>query len=66
MSGITQRDSNFYEHLIDSETQDLILSSVTQLWEKEVKQKWTTMDCKQSGAVNTSVTDGTHCQIRLT
>ena len=50
--GITQRDTNFYEHLTDKETQILILNTITHLWEKEIKYKWLTMDCEQLSLSN--------------
>ncbi|EPQ54533.1 D123-domain-containing protein, partial [Gloeophyllum trabeum ATCC 11539] len=38
--GISQRDTNYYEYLNDPSTSRLILDSVQEFWEKNVKDRW--------------------------
>ncbi|CAE6481403.1 unnamed protein product [Rhizoctonia solani] len=37
---MSQRDSNFYEHLLPQETQDLMRSTISTFWNQEVKSKF--------------------------
>lgn len=47
--GITQRDINFYNYLIDPVTQTKIKSTVRRLWEESIRLNWTLTqpDCEQ-------------------
>lgn len=47
-SGITQRDTNFYEHLQKPETLFLIRATISDLWEEEIKGDYDGgRDCKR-------------------
>lgn len=39
--GITQRDMNFYDYMIDLVTQTKIKSTVRRLWEENIRPNWT-------------------------
>lgn len=39
--GITQRDMNFYDYMIDPVTQTKIKSAVRRLWEEKIRPNWT-------------------------
>jgi hypothetical protein len=40
LTGISQRDTNYYEFLNQPETQRKIVSSFVEYWTKKIKQKW--------------------------
>ncbi|KAF9236465.1 D123-domain-containing protein [Melanogaster broomeanus] len=39
--GISQRDTNFYDYMIDPATQSTIQSTVRRFWEENIRPKWT-------------------------
>jgi D123 len=45
-SGISQRDTNFYEFLNEPAIRNLIISTVTRFWEREVKGQTGNDDCE--------------------
>lgn len=38
--GICQRDTNFYDYMLERETRDKIRSTATKFWTEEVKKRW--------------------------
>lgn len=44
MTGISQRDPNYYDFWNDSQTQSKVIEAIQTFWEENIKGKWESAD----------------------